>query len=142
MDKPQDSEAAETVQTTSVPAVDLPRLVRPLPVLRDMHGQVIREFDILRVFHFFGRRRGKGWEKHYMYKIATVKPHSNPRIQRVWWFHHTAEMGEGLTNGFIPYNGSGDEWGTDETLDGVEVIDSPATLRDENEKRRIRRPNA
>ena len=28
MDKPQDPEAAETVQTTSVPAVDLPRLVR------------------------------------------------------------------------------------------------------------------
>jgi len=29
MNKPQDPEAAETVQTTSVPAVDLPRLVRP-----------------------------------------------------------------------------------------------------------------
>jgi hypothetical protein len=28
MDKPQDPEAAETVQTTSAPAVDLPRLVR------------------------------------------------------------------------------------------------------------------
>jgi hypothetical protein len=28
MDKSQDPEAAETVQTTSVPAVDLPRLVR------------------------------------------------------------------------------------------------------------------
>jgi hypothetical protein len=31
MDKPQDPEAAETVQTTSVPAIDLPRLVRHLP---------------------------------------------------------------------------------------------------------------
>lgn len=31
MDKPQDPEAAETVQTTSAPAVDLPRLVLPLP---------------------------------------------------------------------------------------------------------------
>ena len=29
MDKPQDPEAAETDQTTSVPAVDLPRLVVP-----------------------------------------------------------------------------------------------------------------
>ena len=29
MDKPQDPEAAETVQTTSVPAGDLPRLARP-----------------------------------------------------------------------------------------------------------------
>ncbi len=28
MNKPQDPEAAETVQTTNVPAVDLPRLVR------------------------------------------------------------------------------------------------------------------
>ena len=31
MDKPQDPEAAETAKTTSVPAVDLPRLVRLLP---------------------------------------------------------------------------------------------------------------
>jgi hypothetical protein len=29
MDKPQDPAAAETAQTTNVPAVDLPRLVRP-----------------------------------------------------------------------------------------------------------------
>lgn len=29
MNKPYEPEAAETVQTTSVPAVDLPRLVRP-----------------------------------------------------------------------------------------------------------------
>ena len=29
MDKPQNSEAAETVQTTETPAVDLPRLVLP-----------------------------------------------------------------------------------------------------------------
>ena len=109
-------------------AVVLPRLV--LPVLRDMHGQVIREFDILRVFHFYGRRRGKGHEKHYMYKIAVVKEWNNPRIGRQWWFHHTAEMGEGLTNGYCPYQGSGDQWAADQTLDGVEVLDSPATLRD------------
>ena len=31
MNKPQDPEAAETVQTTSVPAVDLPQLVVLLP---------------------------------------------------------------------------------------------------------------
>ena len=30
MDKPQDPEAAETVQTTEAPAVDLPRLVLPI----------------------------------------------------------------------------------------------------------------
>ena len=118
------------------------RLVLPLPVLRDMHGQVIREFDILRVFHFYGRRRGKHREKHYMHKIAVVKNHPNPKCPKFWWFHHTAEMGEGMTNGYIPYNGSGDGWAVDQTLDGVEVIDSPATLRDENEKRQIPRPNS
>jgi len=35
MNEPQDPEAADTVQTTSVPAVDLPRLVRHLPVVGD-----------------------------------------------------------------------------------------------------------
>lgn len=108
-----------------------------LPTLRDMHGQVIREFDILRVFHFYGRRRGKGREKHYMHKIAVVKEWKNPRIGRQWWFHHTAEMGEGLTNGYCPYNGCGDQWAVDQTLDGVEVIDSPATLHDEVWSKRI-----
>ena len=103
---------------------------KPLPVLRDMHGQIIREFDILRVFHFYGRRRGKGREKHYMYKIAVVKKWNNPRIGRQWWFHHTAEMGTGLTNGYCPYQGIGDQWGADQTLEGVEVLDSPATLHD------------
>jgi hypothetical protein len=34
MNKPQDPEAAETVQTTNVPAVDLPRLVRPSSLRR------------------------------------------------------------------------------------------------------------
>lgn len=125
-----------------LPEVGVERLVKPLPVLRDQRGQVIREFDILRVFHFYGRRRGKGREKHYMYKIATVKPLKNPRFPRVWWFHHTAEMGEGLTNGYIPYNKVGAEWGTDETLEGVEVIDSPATLHDKVEAMRVDRPNA
>lgn len=123
---------------TQSEAAAISDLVLPIPVLRDMHGQVIREFDILRVFHFFGRRCGKGRKKHYMYKIAVVKEWTNPRIGRQWWFHHTAEMGEGLSNGYCPYNGSGDQWAVDQTLEGVEVIDSPATLHDENEKRRIR----
>ena len=107
-------------------------LVKPLPVLRDMHGQIIREFDILRVLHFYGRRRGKGWQKHYMHKIAVAKHHKNPRFPRVWWFHHTAEMGEGLSNGYIPYTGASNAWGTDETLEGVEVIDSPTTMKMRN----------
>jgi hypothetical protein len=43
MDKKQDPEAAETVQTTNVPAVDLPRLVRLYDWLRveQHHGEVI-----------------------------------------------------------------------------------------------------
>ena len=132
-----DSMATNT-ENTAAPSVDVPRLVLPLPVLRDMHGQVIREFDILRVFHFFGRRCGKGRKKHYMHKIAVVKQYPNPKHGRQWWFHHTAEMGQGLTNGYCPYNGSGEQWAVDQTLEGVEVIDSPATLHDENEKRRIK----
>jgi len=44
MNKPQDPEAAETVQTTNVPAVDLPRLVR----LCSDHGYgVSRDHDAL-----------------------------------------------------------------------------------------------
>ena len=35
MNKAQDPEAAETVQTTSVPAVDLPRLVRQGALFQD-----------------------------------------------------------------------------------------------------------
>ena len=35
MNKPQEPEAAETVQTASVPAGDLPRLIRPLPTVGD-----------------------------------------------------------------------------------------------------------
>lgn len=123
--------------TTDTPELGCDAIVLPLPVLRDMHGQVIREFDILRVFHFFGRRCGKGRKKHYMYKIAVVKQWNNPSIGRQWWFHHTAEMGEGLTNGYCPYNGSGDQWAVDQTLPGVEVIDSPATLHDKVWSKRI-----
>lgn len=119
-----------------------PRLVLPLPELWDKNGQIIREFDILRVFHFYGRRRGRGREVHYMYKIATVKEWTNPRIGKQWWFHHTAEMGDGLTNGYCPYeSGTGAQWAIDQTLVNVEVISSPATLHDENEKRRIPRQN-
>lgn len=35
MDKPQDTEAAETAQTASIKAVDLPRLVRHIAGLRE-----------------------------------------------------------------------------------------------------------
>ena len=97
----------------------------PLPVLRDKRGHVIREFDILRVFHFLGRRRGRGFQKHFLYKIAVIKEWANPRIGRQWWFHHTAEMGAGLINGYCPYTGSGDQWAVDQTLETVEVINSP-----------------
>lgn len=111
--------------------------MKPLPVLRDKNGQVIREYDILRVFHYHGRKRGRGHERHYMYKIAVVKEWSNPRIGRQWWFHHTAELGYGLTNGYCPYMGSGDSWAIDQTLKDVEVISSPYTLRDWVKSKRI-----
>lgn len=110
-----------------------PRFFTEPAVLRDKHGQQIREYDILRMFHFYGRRRGRGYEAHYMHKIAVVKDH--PKHGKVWWFHHTAELGEGFTNGFMPSADTG--WGNDGTLADIEVIDSPETLRIENEKRRI-----
>ena len=43
MDKPQDPEAEETVQTTNVPAVDLPRLVRLSEVTDDILDAVENE---------------------------------------------------------------------------------------------------
>ncbi len=41
MNKPQDPEAAETVQTANVPAVDLPRLVRPYVDGEDLSGRLM-----------------------------------------------------------------------------------------------------
>lgn len=114
----------------------VPHLV--LPVLRDKHGQQIRENDILRVFHFYGRKRGKGYEKHFMYKIARLVdwPRHNDTPLRTWAFFHTAEPPDGtLNNCYSPYQNGG--FHADQTLEGVEVIYSPETLRIENEKRRI-----
>lgn len=97
-----------------------------LPILRDKKGKIIREFDILRVFHFEGRRRGKGREKHCMYKIATIKEY--PQHGRQWWFYHSAKMGDGWHNGYWPYEKG---FGKDQTLDRAEVISSPATLHEQ-----------
>lgn len=110
-----------------------------LPVLRDQNGQQIRENDILRVFHFYGRRRGKGYEKHYMYKIARVVHWGKWSDENgpTWAFFHTAEPPDGtLNNCYSPYQNG--KFHTDQTLEGVEVLDSPETLRIENEKRRIK----
>lgn len=35
-----------------------------MSTIYDKHGQAIREFDVLKVFHFTGARR----KRHYMYK--------------------------------------------------------------------------
>lgn len=43
MDKPQDPEAADTVQTKNVPAVDMPRFVVPLCSYRDAGNVTITE---------------------------------------------------------------------------------------------------
>lgn len=108
-----------------------------LPILRDEHGQQIREFDILRVFHFYGRKRGKGYERHYMYKIARIWDW--PDHGKQWLFFHSADFSRGLENAYVPYQQG---WSEDQTLIGVEVLDSPETLRIENEKRRIDKPEA
>lgn len=87
------------------------------PELRDKNGQIIREFDIVRVFHFYGRKRGKGHERNYMYKIANIK---DTKDGPQWWFWHTAEMKEGY---FPKYAGSG-------ILKEAEIIDSPLGLKE------------
>lgn len=112
-----------------------------LPILRDQHGQQIRENDILKVFHFYGRRRGKGREKHYMYKIARLVlwPKHNDEPILTWAFFHTAEPPSApgkLKNCYSPYQSG--KFHVSQTLEGVEVLDSPETLRLENEKNRIK----
>jgi hypothetical protein len=106
-----------------------------LPVLRDQNGQQIRENDILRVFWFHGRRRGKGRQKHYMYKIARViewPSHSGPPFI-TWAFFHTAAPPDGtLNNCYSPYQNG--QFHSDQTLEGVEVIYSPETMRIEKKR--------
>ena len=74
-----------------------------------------------------------------MHKIARIVdwPRHNDAPLRTWAFFHTAAPPDGtLKNCYSPYQNG--EFHTDQTLEGVEVIDSPETLRIENEKRRIK----
>ncbi len=95
-------------------------------ILKDKYNQIIREYDILKVFHYYGRKRGKGHEKHYMYKIAKLK-FINEKYGNQWYFYHTAELKEGYWPSL-----------SDKVLEEVEVIDSPATLHDWCESNRIK----
>jgi hypothetical protein len=56
-----------------------------IPVIVDKNGKKIRQYDILKVFHFWGRKRGHGRQKHYMYKIAYIK---QTDIGPQWFFYH------------------------------------------------------
>ena len=82
----------------------------------DKKGAAIRQYDILKVFHFFGRRRGLGRDKHYTYKIAGMK--EIPKHGKLWYFYHTAEM----KDGYYP---------SLEDMVHIEVVSSPLTLRDQ-----------
>lgn len=59
MDKPQDPEATETAKTTSVPAVDLPRLVRLVVEMREA-------LEANQVFHtpLELRKHGGEWNEY------------------------------------------------------------------------------
>jgi hypothetical protein len=75
MNKPQDPEAAETVQTTSVPAVDLPRLVRLYNWLRveEQHGETIACGGIFPANEI---QRGQRWQGsgNHVVTVTQVRP--------------------------------------------------------------------
>lgn len=84
MSKPQDPEAAETVQTTKVPAVDLPRLVRPLcdncgspATYRGLH------WEAGAVYVCEACRRSHGVEHKFMRPIWKETDHSERNLEMV-----------------------------------------------------------
>ena len=97
-----------------------------LPILKDKKGNVIREFDIIKIFHFIGARS----KKYYMYKIAGTKDH---KLGKQWFFYHSPkelfnhnqELGKG---GYYPnFTTKSEEF----ILTQAEVIDSTLTLEEE-----------
>jgi hypothetical protein len=101
MDKPQDPEAAETAQTTNIPAVDLPQLVRlarecpmeypPSGKWGDLQCVVIMAEALLaQGFPFLAKAvtHGKGWP----WKISLCRDH----LQSLVWLEEEA-AGKGWT---------------------------------------------
>lgn len=82
--------------------------------MRDKNGQIIQQFDLIKVFHFMGARR----KKYYMYKwvVGSIK-----YPDKLFGKHL-----DGSNNRY--YIGRID---SDEILSGVEIIQSPFTLSKE-----------
>lgn len=69
------------------------------PDIFDSKGNKIRQWDIVRVDHF-QTKRGRGYQMHYMYKIACIEDYPNPSIGKQWFFYHTPERVKG--DGYYP----------------------------------------
>jgi len=89
--------------------------------LKDKHGQVIQEFDLLKVFHFTGSRR----KKYFMYKWV-IKNLESPGML---FGLHLEESGDSFWIGV--------ENGKDKIFKDYEIIQSPKTLQSEIELTRI-----
>lgn len=102
-----------------------------MAILRDATGRVIRQYDILKMFHFEGRKRGKGYEKHYMYKIVDIMSYRSVKTsleQKCWIaYHSTTGM---LTNQYFVLHGDDVGLHEDGKLSDCWIIDSPLTLHE------------
>jgi hypothetical protein len=90
-----------------------PEMGREAPYF-DKHGNEIREFDLIKVFHFKGvNDRGNGRKNYYMYKwVKIVESHG-----KMYWA------------GFHLNKDNGSYWlkacaNTDRKLTGVEIVQS------------------
>jgi hypothetical protein len=96
------------------------------PILKDKLGTPVRRFDIVKIFHFYGRVRGKGREKHYMHKIADVK--DTPAGPQ-WFFWHSplTFFLQEESGGYYPHFTRAKE---EHTLKEAEIIDSTLGLKE------------
>lgn len=97
-----------------------------MAVLRDVNGKIIREYDIIKVFHFEGRRRGKGHEKHFMHKIVGIKEFA---WGKVWIAYHNPMM---EPSEYYVLHGENAYPLENAVLDDTWVVDSCLTLHDKH----------
>jgi hypothetical protein len=82
----------------------------------DKNSKEIREFDLIRVFHFIGARR----KKHYMYKWVVT----DPKFPDILFGDHL----DGAGSKFYLGKSTSDKG---ITFDDIEIIQSPRTLMEE-----------
>lgn len=79
----------------------------------DENGNEIKELDVIKVFHFIGRRR----KKHYMYKWIWLHENEN---QRYWVAKHLSSKNP---FDFVPLKAL-DKYPNGRHLKGVEIVQS------------------